>query len=138
LPGRPARCFIFVPWYAIAAIIALTVGYFVVLGRNGGTVFERLFGMQRARESSDVAEVVKLIMRAGQQRRIQICRRGVGRFAFFEEQRLRDLNGEPRWRHLTTFEATTDSIEAAELQARAAIGWFGLMRELRPDATPNG
>jgi hypothetical protein len=43
------------------------------------------------------------------------------------------LNGEPRWRPFTTFEVISDSAEVAELQARAAIGWFGLMRELPPD-----
>jgi hypothetical protein len=110
------------------AIVALTVGYFAVLGRSGGTVFHRLFGMKRAREPSDVLEVVKLIVRDDEKRRVLICRRVDGRFSFFEEQRLRDLNGEPRWRPLTTFEAVSDSADAAELQARVAVGWLGLLR----------
>ena len=29
-------------------LLALVIGYFVVLGRTGGTVFQRLFGMKRA------------------------------------------------------------------------------------------
>src|SRR5262245_11986021 len=33
---------------ATIALIALIVLYFVVLGRTGGTVFQRLFGMRRA------------------------------------------------------------------------------------------
>jgi len=35
-------------WPALL-LIALIVAYFVVLGRTGGTVFQRLFGMKRAR-----------------------------------------------------------------------------------------
>jgi hypothetical protein len=30
-------------------LLALIIAYFVVLGRTGGTVFQRLFGMKRAR-----------------------------------------------------------------------------------------
>ena len=30
-------------------LIVLIIAYFVVLGRTGGTVFQRLFGMKRAR-----------------------------------------------------------------------------------------
>jgi hypothetical protein len=33
----------------LLALVALVVVYFVVLGRTGGTVFQRLFGMKRAR-----------------------------------------------------------------------------------------
>ncbi len=29
-------------------LLGLVIGYFVVLGRSGGTVFQRLFGMRRA------------------------------------------------------------------------------------------
>jgi hypothetical protein len=56
---------------------------------------------------------------------VLICRREDGRFSFFEEQRLRDLNDEPRWRTLTAFDARCDSAETAEQTARAAIGWMG-------------
>jgi hypothetical protein len=126
--ARRFRWCVSLNFYAILAIVALTVGYFAVLGRSGGTVFHRLFGMKRAREPSDVLEVVKLIVRDDEKRRVLICRRVDGRFSFFEEQRLRDLNGEPRWRPLTTFEAVSDSADAAELQARVAVGWLGLLR----------
>jgi hypothetical protein len=33
----------------LLALVGLVVVYFVVLGRTGGTVFQRLFGMKRAR-----------------------------------------------------------------------------------------
>jgi hypothetical protein len=112
---------------ALVVICALTVGYFAVLGATGGTVFQRLFGMQRARHPSDVREVVKIILRPDQKRRVLICRREDGRFAFFEEQRLTDLNDDPRWRSMGAFEAVCDSAETAETTARAAIGWLGLM-----------
>jgi hypothetical protein len=112
---------------ALAVVLALTVGYFVVLGGTGGTVIQRLFGMQRAKHPSDVREVVRMIVRADGKRRVLICRREDGRFSFFEEQRLRDLNDEPRWRSYGAFEAVCDSAEAAEQTARAAIGWLGLM-----------
>jgi hypothetical protein len=127
-----ARC-LSLHWLAIAAIFALTAGYFVVLGRNGGTVFQRLFGMTRAGDPIETVEVVRLILRSDERRRVQICRRADGRFTFFEEQRLRDLNGEPRWRLLTSFERLSDSVESAELQARAAIGWLGVTRQFPPD-----
>jgi hypothetical protein len=35
------------PWASLA-LLALIIAYFVVLGRTGGTVFQRLFGMKRA------------------------------------------------------------------------------------------
>jgi hypothetical protein len=127
-----SRC-VSLNWLGVAAIVAFTVGYFVVLGRNGGTVFQRLFGMTRASDASEMVEVVRLILRSDEQRRVQICRRGDGRFSFFEEQRLRDLNGEPRWRLLTSFERLSDSMESAELQARAAIGWLGVTRQFPLD-----
>jgi hypothetical protein len=112
---------------ALVVVCALTVGYFAVLGGSGGTVFQRLFRMQRAKHGSDVREIVKIIMRPDKQRRVLICRREDGRFSFFEELRLRDLNDEPRWRSLGAFEAVCDSVETAEQTARAAIGWLSLM-----------
>jgi RDD family len=112
---------------ALAVVLALTIAYFAVLGERGGTVFQRLFGMQRARHPSDVREVVKIILRPDQKRRVLICRREDGRFSFFEEQRLTDLNDEPRWRPMGAFEAVCVSAETAETTARAAIGWLGLM-----------
>jgi RDD family len=36
------------PWASLA-LLALVIAYFVVLGRTGGTVFQRLFGMKRVR-----------------------------------------------------------------------------------------
>ena len=36
------------PWASLA-LLALIIAYFIVLGRTGGTVFQRLFGMKRAR-----------------------------------------------------------------------------------------
>lgn len=112
---------------AHVCVLALTIGYFVVLGGTGGTVFQRLFSMRRANAPSDVREVVKIIVRPDGKCRVLICRREDGRFSFIEEQRLRDLNDEPRWRSYGVFEAVCDSAEAAELTARSAIGWLGLM-----------
>jgi hypothetical protein len=34
---------------ALLLLIALIIAYFVLLGRTGGTVFQRLFGMKRAK-----------------------------------------------------------------------------------------
>jgi hypothetical protein len=120
-----AKCFTF-SVAASATIIALTIGYFVVLGGAGGTVFQRLFGMERAPDPSDVREVVKIILHADGKRRVLICRREDGRLSFSEEQRLRDLDGEPRWRTYARYSALCDSVETAELTARASIGWLGL------------
>ena len=36
------------PWPSLLLVV-LVVAYFVVLGRTGGTVFQRLFGMKRAK-----------------------------------------------------------------------------------------
>jgi RDD family len=36
------------PWASLT-LLALVIAYFVVLGRTGGTVFQRLFGMKRAK-----------------------------------------------------------------------------------------
>jgi hypothetical protein len=41
-------------WPALL-LIALIVAYFVVLGRTGGTVFQRLFRMKRARKVAAAA-----------------------------------------------------------------------------------
>ena len=35
------------PW-AIIVLIFVIIAYFVILGRTGGTIFQRLFGMKRA------------------------------------------------------------------------------------------
>jgi hypothetical protein len=123
-PG--ATCF-HLSFVGFVAVCILTVGYFVVLGGTGGTVFQRLLKLQRAKHPTDVREVVKIILRPDKQRRVLICRREDGRFVFFEERRLRDLNDEPRWRPMSAFEAACDSVGTAEQTARASIGWFGLM-----------
>ena len=36
-----------------ALLVLLIVAYFVVLGRTGGTVFQRLFGMKRGKASNE-------------------------------------------------------------------------------------
>jgi hypothetical protein len=36
------------PWPTLL-LVAMTVVYFVALGRTGGTIFQRLFGMKRAK-----------------------------------------------------------------------------------------
>jgi hypothetical protein len=47
-PGRSLRIgFLFEPWPTLVLLV-LIVAYFVVLGRTGGTVFQRLFQMKRA------------------------------------------------------------------------------------------
>ena len=79
MPG--ARCY-GISLGALVIVSALTVGYFVVLGATGGTVFQRLFRLQRARPPADVREVVKIIMRPDRKRRVLICRREDGQFAF--------------------------------------------------------
>ena len=38
------------PWASLT-LLALIIAYFVALGRTGGTVFQRLFGMKRARSA---------------------------------------------------------------------------------------
>jgi len=124
---NPNINYVSVSGYAFAATVALTVGYFIVLGRTGGTVFQRLFDMRRAKAGDEMQEVIKTIVRSDGKRRVQIYRREDGLFSFIEEQRLRDLDGEPRWRPFPPFAALSDSAEACEQQARAAIGWLGLM-----------
>ena len=44
--GGPTEIFSLGPWPTLA-LFALVVAYFMVLGRTGGTVFQRLFGMKR-------------------------------------------------------------------------------------------
>jgi hypothetical protein len=41
------------PWASLL-LLALVVAYFVILGRTGGTVFQRLFGMKRARKDAEI------------------------------------------------------------------------------------
>jgi hypothetical protein len=105
----------------------MTIGYFRVLGANGGTVFQRLFGIKRATDGADVYEVIKTVVRPDQQRRVQIYRRNDGLFSAVEEQRMRDRDGEPYWRPFPPFAAACDSPEAAERQARSAVRWLRLM-----------
>lgn len=108
-------------------VLGLTIVYFVVLGGTGGTVFERFFGMRRAKQPNEVREIVKIIGRPDGKRRVLVYRRQDGRFAFYEEQRLTDMHDEPRWRSMGAFEAICDSAEAAEMTARASIGWLSAM-----------
>ena len=46
--GHPTAGFSLTGWRAVGAFVAI-VAYFVILGRTGGTVFQRLGGMERAR-----------------------------------------------------------------------------------------
>jgi hypothetical protein len=71
--------------------------------------------------------VVKTIVRSDEKRRVRIYRRDDGLYAFIEERRVRGSNGEPNWRPYPSFAALCASPDAAERQARAAIGWVGLM-----------
>jgi hypothetical protein len=114
--------------YALAAIVGLTISYFVVLGQTGGTLFQRLFGMRRPRAYGGMRAIVKTLVSPDGKRRVQIYQGEDGRFAFVEERRLSDRDGEPRWRPYPFFAAFCDSPEASEQQARAAIGWVGLLR----------
>jgi hypothetical protein len=87
---NPNTKYVTLSGYAFAATVALTVGYFVVLGATGGTVFQRLFGMKRAKAGDDIQEIIKTIVRSDGKRRVQIYRREDGLFSFVEEQRLGD------------------------------------------------
>jgi hypothetical protein len=57
-PGLPAGSttvtvgFNLGPWPSLLLLL-LVVAYFVILGRTGGTVFQRLFGMKRAKATAD-------------------------------------------------------------------------------------
>jgi hypothetical protein len=115
-------------WYPLLAVAALTVSYFVVLGQTGGTVFQRLFGMRRPRAYGGMRAIVKTLVSPDGKRRVQIYQREDGLFAFVEEKRVSDRDGEARWRPYPFFAAHCDSVEASEQQARAAIGWVGLLR----------
>ena len=107
--------------------IALTAGYFIILGGTGGTVFQRLFAMRRIVPGADT--------RGGDEdhctlRREATCanrRREDGLYSFVEERRVRGSDGEPNWRPYPSFAALCHSADAALRQARAAIGWVGLM-----------
>lgn|SRR5262245_28045138 len=47
LTQNPNTSSVWLSGWALLVALLLTVGYFVVLGRTGGTVFQRLFGMKR-------------------------------------------------------------------------------------------
>jgi len=44
---NPNTSTVWLSGWALIVTVLLTVGYFIVLGRTGGTVFQRLFGMKR-------------------------------------------------------------------------------------------
>jgi RDD family protein len=48
--GTHTELFSLGTWHTLLTII-LVVAYFVILGRTGGTVFQRLFGMKRAKQA---------------------------------------------------------------------------------------
>jgi hypothetical protein len=50
-PGSTTVGFNLGPWASLLLLV-LVVGYFVILGRTGGTVFQRLFRMKRARATT--------------------------------------------------------------------------------------
>jgi len=112
---------------AFVATIGLTVGYFIILGGTGGTVFQRLFAMRRIVPGADIRVVMKTIVRSDEKRRVRIYQRDDGLYSFIEERRVRGSDGEPCWRPYPSFAALCPSADAAESQARAAIGWVGLM-----------
>ena len=45
-PDTPMELFSLGPWPTLILVVSIAA-YFVVLGRTGGTVFQRLFGMKR-------------------------------------------------------------------------------------------
>lgn len=45
-PDAPTELFSLGPWPTLILVLSV-IAYFVVLGRTGGTVFQRLFGMKR-------------------------------------------------------------------------------------------
>jgi hypothetical protein len=47
-----------IPWQMLL-LPALVVGYFAVLGRTGGTVFQRVFGMKRGKLREEDDEIVR-------------------------------------------------------------------------------
>jgi hypothetical protein len=56
-PGMPANWvgFNLGPWPSLLLLL-LVIAYFVVLGRTGGTVFQRLFGMKRAKKAAEIVQ----------------------------------------------------------------------------------
>jgi CDP-diglyceride synthetase len=42
-------------WQSLLLLL-LVIAYFVVLGRTGGTVFQRLFGMKRAKKAAEIVQ----------------------------------------------------------------------------------
>jgi RDD family len=57
-PGLPGSTNVTVgfnlgPWASLLLLV-LVVAYFVILGRTGGTVFQRLFGMKRAKPGAEI------------------------------------------------------------------------------------
>ena len=72
---------------------------------------------------ADIREMVKTIVGPS----VRIYRRDDGLYSFVEERRVRGSDGEPNWRPYPFFAALCASPDAAERQARAAIGWVGLM-----------
>jgi uncharacterized RDD family membrane protein YckC len=48
VPSATTVEFFSLNWQGAALLVVLIVAYFVILGRTGGTVFQRLFGMKRA------------------------------------------------------------------------------------------
>jgi hypothetical protein len=49
-PPGATEVFSLAGWPALL-VIALIIAYFIVLGRTGGTIFQRLFGMKRAQQA---------------------------------------------------------------------------------------
>ncbi len=48
IPGATTTEFFSLSGWPALLLLVLVIAYFVVLGRTGGTVFQRLFGMKRA------------------------------------------------------------------------------------------
>ena len=53
IPGATTTEFFSLSGPATILLLVLIIAYFVVLGRTGGTVFQRLFRMKRATATSD-------------------------------------------------------------------------------------
>ncbi len=47
-PGTTTTQILGIGGWPLIALIAVIIAYFLILGRTGGTVFQRLFGMKRA------------------------------------------------------------------------------------------
>lgn len=50
-PGTTTKEIFGIGGWPVLVLIVLVVAYFVVLGRTGGTVFQRLFAMKRAKQA---------------------------------------------------------------------------------------